>query len=141
MEVSHFTLQFCRGRQRNVPRLFCRRRRRSGLLKLPNHFLRRRDEDVKRCNIHNENKFVFTQEIEIAKNGEGLLALKHFFIYVNTVKEPNCSSETLLRLAELVLTLNCFSSADSYYKQISGVAMGSKMGPSNVNLFVGYIEH
>ena len=51
------------------------------------------------------------------------------------------SSETVLRLAELVLTLNCFSFADSYYKQISGVAMGTTMGPSYANLFVGYIEH
>ena len=52
-------------------------------------------------------------------------ALKHFFD-LRTVKEP--SSETLLRLAELVLTLNCFSFADSYYKQINGVTMGTKMG-------------
>ena len=68
----------------------------------------------------------------VIPNGEGLLALKHFFD-LSTVKEP--SSETLLRLAELVLTLNCFSFADSYYKQINGVAMGTKMGPSYVNLF------
>ena len=64
-------------------------------------------------------------------------AFKHFF-HLRTVKEP--SSETLLRLAELVLTLNCFSFATSYYKQINGVAMGTKMGPSYANLFVGYIE-
>ena len=45
------------------------------------------------------------------------------------------------RLAELVLTLNCFSfRADSYYEQINGVAMGTKMEPSYANLFVGYIE-
>ena len=55
------------------------------------------------------------------------------------LKKPR--SETLLRLAELVLTLNCFSFAGSYYKQIKGVAMGTKMGPSYANLFVGYIEH
>ena len=74
----------------------------------------------------------------VIPNDEGLLALKHFF-YLRTVKEP--SSETLLRLAELVLTLNCFSFADSYFKQINGVAMGTKMGPSYANLFVGYVEH
>ena len=66
----------------------------------------------------------------VIPNGEGLLALKHFF-----------DLRTLLRLAELVLTLNCFSFATSYYKQINGVAMGTKMGPSYANLFVGYIEH
>ena len=74
----------------------------------------------------------------VIPNDEGLLALKHFFD-LRTVKEP--SSETLLRLAELVLTLNCFSFADSYFKQINGVAMGTKMGPSYANLFVGYVEH
>ena len=47
----------------------------------------------------------------------------------------------LLRLAELVLTLNYFSFAGNYYKQINGVAMGTKMGPSYINLFVGYVEH
>ena len=74
----------------------------------------------------------------VIPNREGLLALKHFFD-LRTVKEP--SSETLLRLAELVLTPNCFSFAGSYYKQINGVAMGTKMGPCYANLFVGYIEH
>ena len=71
-------------------------------------------------------------------NGESLLALKHVFD-LRTVKEP--SSETLLRLAEIVLTLNCFSFADNYCKQINDVAMGTKMGPSYANRFVGYIEH
>ena len=87
-----------------------------------------------------DDKLIFTLDITslytFIPNGEGLLALKHFFD-LRTVKEP--SSETLLRLAELVLTLNCFSFADSYYKQINGVAMGTKMGPSYANLFVGYI--
>ena len=36
---------------------------------------------------------------------QGLLVLKHFFDQ-RTVREP--SSETLIRLAELVLILNCF---------------------------------
>ena len=93
-------------------------------------------------NFLGEDKLIFTMDITslytIIPNGEGLLALKHFFD-LRTVKEP--SSEILLRLAELVLTLNCFSFATSYYKQINGVAMGTKMGPSYANLFVGYIEH
>ena len=63
----------------------------------------------------------------VIPNNEGLPALKHFFD-LRTVKEA--SSETLLRLAELVLTLNCFSFADSHFKQINGVDMGTKMGPS-----------
>ena len=74
----------------------------------------------------------------VIPNDEGLRALKHFFDQ-RTVKEP--SSETLLRLAKLVLTLNCFSFGGNYYKQTNGVAMGTKMGPSYANLFVGFIEH
>ena len=73
----------------------------------------------------------------VIPNNEGLQALNYFFNQ-RLVKKP--SSETLLDLAELVLTLNCFSFGDNYYKQINGVAMGSKMGPSYANLFVGYIE-
>ena len=69
---------------------------------------------------------------------EGLLALKFYFDQRST-KEP--SSETLLRLAELVLTINCFSFSNNHYQQINGVAMGTKMEPSYANLFVGYIEN
>jgi len=36
---------------------------------------------------------------------------------------------------------NSFSFADSYFKQINGVAMGTKMRPSYANLFVSYIEN
>ena len=89
-----------------------------------------------------ENKIIFTMDITslytVIPNNEGLQALKYFFNQ-RPIKKP--SSETLLRLAELVLTLNCFSFGDNYYKQIDGVAMGTKMGPSYANLFVGFIEN
>ena len=39
------------------------------------------------------------------------------------------------------LTLNYFSFSNNHYQQINGVAMGTKMGPSYANLFVGYIEN
>ena len=71
----------------------------------------------------------------VMPNHEGLLALKYFFD-----QRARSSTETLTRLAELVLTLNCFSLSGNYYKQINGVAMGTKMGPSYANLFVGFIE-
>ena len=61
-----------------------------------------------------------------------------FFSIIALLREP--SSETLLRLAELILTLNCFSFGGNYYKQ-NGVAMGPKIGPSYANLFVGFSEH
>ena len=93
-------------------------------------------------NFLDQNKLIFTMDIKslytVIPNDEGLLALKHFFDH-RTVEEP--SSETLLRLTELVLTLNCFSFGGNYYKQTNGVAMGIKMGPSYANLFVGFIEH
>ena len=92
-------------------------------------------------NFSGQDKLIFTVDITslytVIPNSEGLQALKHFFDQ-RTVKEP--SSETLLRLAELVLTLNCFSFAGNYYKRINGVAMGTRMGPSYANLFVGYVE-
>ena len=82
--------------------------------------------------------FNFTMDITslytVIPNNEGLQALKYFF---NQRPIKKASSETLLRLAELVLTLNCFSFGDNYYKQINSVAMG----PSYANLFVGFIEN
>ena len=54
------------------------------------------------------------------------------------VQEP--STSVLVRLAELVLTLNNFSFDGEHYQQISGVAMGTKMGPNYANLFVGFVE-
>ena len=87
-----------------------------------------------------QNKVILTMDITSLYTviPSGLRALKHFFDH-RTVKEP--SSETLLRLVELVLTLNCFSFGGSYYKQTNGVAIGTKMGPSYANLFAGFIEH
>ena len=58
-------------------------------------------------NFLGEDKLIFTMDITslyiVIPNNEGLLVLKDFFD-LRTAKKP--SSETLLRLAELVLTLN-----------------------------------
>ena len=78
-----------------------------------------------------------TSPYTVIPNNEGLLALKYFFDQ-RTVKEP--STDTLLRLAELVLTLNCFTFSGEIFMQINGVAMGTKMRPNYANLFVGYVE-
>ena len=89
-------------------------------------------------NFLGQDKLIFTMDVSslytVIPNNEGLLALK-YFLDQRTVKEP--SSETLLRVAELVLTpiANCFSFAGNYY------AMGTKMEPSYASLFVGYVEH
>ena len=99
-------------------------------------------EIFRNFNFSGENKIIFTMDITslytVIPNNEGLQALKYFFNQ-RPIKKP--SSETLLRLAELVFTLNCFSFGDNYYKQINGVAIGTKMGPSYANLFVGFIEN
>ena len=93
-------------------------------------------------NFSGENKIFFSMDITsfytVIPYNEGLQALK-YLLNQRPVKKP--SSETLHRLAELVLTLNCFSFGDNYYKQINGVARGTKMGPSQANLFVEYIEN
>ena len=66
-------------------------------------------------NFLGEDKLIFTMDISslytVIPNSEGLQALRYFFDQ-RTVTEP--SSETLLRLAELVLTLPCFSVAGNY---------------------------
>ena len=96
---------------------------------------------LKQFSFPGNNKFLFTMDITslytVILNNEGLLALKYFFDQ-RTVKEP--STDTLLRLAELFLTLNCFTFSGEIFKQINGVAMGTKMGPNYANLFVGYVE-
>ena len=65
---------------------------------------------LKQFSFPGNNKFLFTMDITslytVIPNNEGLSALKYFFDQ-RTVKEP--STDTLFRLAELVLTLNCFT--------------------------------
>ena len=84
-------------------------------------------------NFSGENKVIFTMDITalftVILNNEGLQALQCFFNQ-RPIKKP--SSETLLCLAELVLTLNW---------SFNGVAKGTKMGLSYTNLFLGFIEN
>eukprot|EP00061_Rhincodon_typus_P001648 g15371.t1 len=50
------------------------------------------------------------------------------------------STNTLIYLTKLVLTLNNFSFNSSHILQTKGMAMGTCMGPSYACLFVGYME-
>eukprot|EP00061_Rhincodon_typus_P000456 g11780.t1 len=68
---------------------------------------------------------------------DGLKALR-FFLSRGPNQSP--STDTLIRLAELVLTPNNFSFKSSHSLQTKGVAMGARMGPSYACLFVGYVE-
>ena len=85
--------------------------------------------------------FLYTMDIKslytVIPNDDGLQALA-YFLNKRPVLDPPTS--TLTRLAELVLTLNAFTFEGEYYRQIGGVAMGSKMGPNYACLFVGYVE-
>ena len=68
-------------------------------------------------------------------NEYGLNALKYFF------GEKKCSeSPNLLRLAELVLTQNCFKFGYNYYSQTGGTMIGTPFGPEYSCLAVGKQE-
>ena len=86
------------------------------------------------------HQFIFTMDVKsfytVIPHRDVLEVLKVFF-NKRTLLEP--STTTLIRLAELVFTLNNFSFDGEHYQQISGVAMGTKVGPSYANLFVGWL--
>ncbi|XP_078362687.1 uncharacterized protein LOC144646860 [Oculina patagonica] len=73
----------------------------------------------------------------VIPNQDGLLALEHF-LNKRSVLQP--LTHTLLRLAELVLTLNTFAFNGNYNEQVGGLAMGSRFGPNYACLFMGRIE-
>jgi hypothetical protein len=86
-------------------------------------------------------RLIFTMDIQSMytniPNAEGLKALS---ILLNQRRVQTPSTTTLLRLAELVLTLNTFEFNDQFYQQKGGVAMGTNMGPSYAWLFVRFVE-
>ena len=51
-------------------------------------------------------------------------------------------TDTILRLSVLVLSLNTFSFGNAFYHQLSGIAMGTKMGYMHgyACLFIGHLE-
>ena len=65
-------------------------------------------------------------------------ALNHF-LNKRATKKP--STDTLIHLAELVLSKNTFSFSNEVFSQVSGVAMGTKMGPSYACIFMGHLEY
>eukprot|EP00061_Rhincodon_typus_P002948 g18883.t1 len=54
--------------------------------------------------------------------------------------QPVLSTDILIRLTKLVLTLNNVSFNSSNFLQIKGMAMRTHMGPSYACLFIGYVE-
>ena len=88
-----------------------------------------------------EHCFLFSMDVKSLYTSipheDGLIALHHFF-YQRSDPEP--PTNTLIRLAELVLQKKFFSFNVSFYVQKSGVAMGSNLGHSFACLFVSYQE-
>ena len=82
------------------------------------------------------HRFLFTMDVKslytVIPNDCGLQALT-YFLDKRDIKDP--STSTLTRFAELVLTLNLFSFNNEYYRQIGGVAMGSKIGTNYVPVY------
>ena len=87
-------------------------------------------------------RFLFSMDVKSLytsiPHNEGLLALEH---YLNLRSRLDPPTHVLLRLAELLLTSNCFTFNNRYFLQKRGVAMGSCLGPSYACLFMSYQEH
>ena len=87
------------------------------------------------------NRIIVTGDVSnlytVISHAKGLRALR-YFLDKREVKEP--ATDVVVRLAELVLTLNAFEFDSSFYKQLCGVAMGTRMGPSFACLYLAYLE-
>ena len=57
-------------------------------------------------------------------------------------QRANCNPPTddVVRLIELVLSLNCFVHDNQHYRQTLGTAMGTRMAPSYANLFMAKMD-
>ena len=77
------------------------------------------------------HQYLFTMDIKslytVIPNNDALQALKY---HLDLRPEQLPPTHTLVRLAELVLNLNCFDFDGKYYQQVGGVAMGRKWGPT-----------
>ena len=62
----------------------------------------------------------------------------HYFLEKKNIE--NLSPHTLLRLAELVFTQNCFKYADNYFSQTCGTVLGSSFMGEYSCLAVGKQE-
>ena len=86
------------------------------------------------------DRLLFTMDVTALytniPHAEGLLAVQHFLKKSTFKIDPTI----VVRLAELVLTLNAFSLGEHHYVQTRGVAMGTKMGPGYACLFMGFLE-
>ena len=89
-----------------------------------------------------DHALLFTMDVVGLYNNiphvDGLEACRPF-LNGRRVQDP--PTEDIVKLAELVLTLNAFQFEDKYFLQIKGTAMGTRMAPSYANLFMGKLEN
>ena len=108
---------------------------------LPSYIKDSTDALLKLQSINFTPSYVLTMDVTALYTNiphhDGLLALQ---VFLNRRSESDPPTHTLLRLAELVLTMNTFEFDGTFYRQTSGVAMGTKMGPSYACLFMGHLE-
>ena len=71
---------------------------------------------------------------------EGALIILYIY-YLDKPPLQDPPTHVLIRLAERVLTSNCFAFNNRYFLQKRGVAMGSCLGPSYACLFMSYQEY
>ena len=62
-------------------------------------------------------------------------------MYSDQSKSMSLPQKDFKRLLELIFLDSYFLFDDKLYKQLDRVAMGSNLGPSFVNTFLGHLEH
>ena len=68
-----------------------------------------------------------------------LSIFNEFLVEVNFYSK-HITIKGLVTILKFIFDLNIFSYKDKFYKQIKGIAMGSKCGPSIANLYVYFFE-
>ena len=70
-------------------------------------------------------------------HNEGIDACRYF---LKTRRDKSLPAENICDLIRMILTMNNFSFNNEHYLQKHGTAMGTRMAPSYVNLFMGKFE-
>ena len=73
-------------------------------------------------------------------HSEGIEACRHALLATESIHIEQPPTEVLITLIELVLQNNTFEFNNKVYKQINGVAMGTKMAVAYANIFMGQLE-
>lgn len=71
---------------------------------------------------------------------EGIAACEDALEERSMEEKNKMPTHYIVELIRLILSSNCFSFLDSFFKQIKGTAMGTPMAPSYANLFMTKIE-